>query len=292
MENKEIDLSIVIVNYNGQEWLAKLLPSLYDFYFQKTKFKVETIVVDNASTDNSVPFIQTFKWVQLLKTGHNGGFAFGNNFALKNIQSRYVMLLNSDTEFFSKGSDLDVLIEYMDRYSQTGIITPRVEISEGVMDKACHRGEPDLWTSFTYFIGLAKLFPKSEIFGRYHQTYKNLQEIHTMDVCSGAAMLVRCSAMKEVGLLDERFFMYAEDVDWCKRFREAGYLVVYNPTIKILHHKYKSGIQNSNSTIQSKSQYWFYDTMLQYYDKHYQNHYPKVFRLLLKTYISIKKSRL
>jgi len=289
MENKSIDLSIIILNFNGLKWLEKLLPSLKEKYLSHTKYQVEVVVVDNASTDESIIYLKTQN-IQFIESGKNGGYAFGNNLALKNNPARYVMLLNSDTEFSEK-SNLDTLIEYMDTHEQVGIITPRVELTNGQSDRACHRGEPTLWAAFTYFIGLEKLFPKSRLFAQYHQTYKSLKEIHSIDACTGAAMLVRRSVLEKVGLLDERFFMYAEDVDWCKRFREEGYLVIYHPEVKVIHHKYKSGMGNSSQSAKSNATYWFYETMLQYYDKHYRDSYPKCFRFFLQLFISMKKGK-
>jgi len=289
MENKGIDLSILILNFNGLKWLEILLPSLKEKYLSHTKYRVEVVVVDNASTDESVSYLKT-QDVRIIESGKNGGYAFGNNLALKDIQARYVMLLNSDTEF-SDRSNLDSLIDYMDMHEQAGIITPLVELTKGTPDRACHRGEPTLWAAFTYFMGLEKLFPKSRLFAQYHQSYKNLKEIHSIDACTGAAMVVRSSAMEKVGLLDERFFMYAEDVDWCKRFRDAGYWVIFHPEVKVIHHKYKSGLENSSQSAKSNANYWFYETMLQYYDKHYKDLYPKCFRSVLQIFISIKKRR-
>ena len=102
-------------------------------------------------------------------------------------------------------------------------------------------------------------------------------------------MIVRNSAIKKVGMLDEQFFMYAEDLDWCKRFRDAGYKIVFYPGVKVIHHKYKSGIKSSNKKTASVTQKFFYDTMLQYYDKHYGDKYPKFVRNLLRYFIFIKK---
>jgi len=289
MKVKSFDLSIIILNYNGRFWLEKLLHSLEKQFVQKTRYHIEVIVVDNCSTDDSVQFVKTFEWVKLMESGKNGGFAFGNNLALKDNQAHYVMLLNSDTELSGEKSNLDRLIEFMNTHENVGIITPRLLLINGCIDMACHRGEPTPWAAFSYFIGLEKLFPKSRAFAKYHQCYKNCDEIHSIDACSGATMMIRTSAMEKVGLLDERFFMYAEDIDWCRRFREFGYLVVYNPEVSVIHHKYKSGIQNSNQSKKTDTTDWFYDTMLIYYDKYYKKQRFSLFRCLLKLFILIRK---
>ncbi len=283
------DLSLIILSYNTQFWLKKTLTSLKEFYLDQTGYEVKTIVVDNGSTDGSLEMINDeFKWVKLIETGENLGFAGGNNLALEKVDSRYAMLLNSDLEF-EENSNLDILIEYLDQHPKVGVITPRTHFVNGQLDPACHRGEPTIWAALTYFLKLEKLFPHSELFGQYHQGYKDLGSIHTIDACSGATMMVRTSAMEKIGYLDERFFMYAEDLDWCKRFREAGYQVVYHPEVEIVHHKYKSGIKHTSKKIAKNTNRYFYNTMLQYYDKHYADQYPAFVRTLLRYYLATKK---
>jgi len=284
-----MDLSIIILNYNGKAWLEKLLPSLQLNWLNQTKFETEVVVVDNASTDDSVAFIEKQKDVRLICSDRNGGFAFGNNLAIRNNSAKYLMLLNSDTEFLPSASNLDILMEYMDETPSAGIITPLLLLDDGNPDPACHRGEPTPWAAFTYFSGLERLFPKSRWFGQYHQTYKLMNTIHDIDACTGAALLVRNEAVLKVGVLDERFFMYAEDLDWCKRFREAGYRVVFHPGVTIVHHKYRSGLANKDEIIKSDTRKWFYDTMLQYYDKHYKNNYPHSLRWVLKAVLALKR---
>lgn len=284
-----MDLSIIILNYNGRAWLEKLLPSLQTYWLQQTRYQTEVVVVDNASTDDSVAYVQKQTGVRLLCSDRNGGFAFGNNLALQNNPARYVMLLNSDTEFLPQGSNLDVLIGYMDAEPSAGIITPYLRLDSGLPDRACHRGEPTPWAAFSYFTGLERMFPRSKRFGQYHLSYQSLKTIHEIDACSGAAMLVRNAAVSRVGLLDERFFMYAEDIDWCKRFREAGYLVVFHPGVTLLHHKYQSGLNSKDRQIKQVTRKWFYETMLQYYDKHYRTQYPACFRWVLKGFLALKR---
>ena len=288
--SKRIDLSIIILNYNGQFWLKKLLPTLKENYLDISKYQVETIVVDNGSTDGSMKMLHSdFKWVNTLESGHNGGFSFGNNFALQKTSARHVMLLNSDTEFLTdQQSDLDQIIDYMDQNKEIAATTPKLELGDGKLDPACHRGEPTPWASFTYMSGLETLFPKIKLFSGYHQSYKNLDSIHEIDACSGAAMIVRNSAIQKIGLLDDNFFMYAEDLDWCKRFRDGGYKIFFYPNIKIIHYKNKSGIKSSNKKTSSITRQHFYKTMLQYYDKHYQNKYPKFIREIVKYFVLIK----
>jgi GT2 family glycosyltransferase len=284
-----MDLSIIVLNYNGKAWLEKLLPSLQAYWLRQTRLSAEVVVVDNASTDDSVSYLEQLDYIRLIRSDRNGGFAYGNNLALKENTARYVMLLNSDTEFLPQGSNLDRLVEYMDGEPRVGVITPFLRLDSGLMDQACHRGEPTPWASFSYFSGLERLFPRSRKFGQYHQTYHSLKTVHDIDACSGAAMLVRGSLLKEVGLLDERFFMYAEDIDWCRRFREAGYRVVFHPGITLLHHKYQSGLGNGDAELRKETRKWFYDTMLLYYDKHCDKQYPRFYRWALRFFLRWKR---
>lgn len=286
---KQIDLTIIIVNFNSEYWLSKTLHSLSEQYLEHTKLKVETIVVDNGSSDNSLEVLQAeFPWVQVIPLAENVGFAAANNVALRQISSTFVMLVNSDVEFFA-ASNLDTLVTFAQKHPQVAAITPRVEFTTGEIDPACHRGEPTPWASFTYFAKLEKLFPHNPHTSQYHQGWKDLQTIHTVDACSGAALLVRTTVIDEIGLLDERFFMYAEDLDWCKRMRDAGYLVVYHPGVRVYHHKYKSGLKTASQKIAKQTKRHFYDTMLQYYDKHYRQSYPQLVRSVLKVFVVIKK---
>lgn len=284
-----MDLSIIILNYNGKAWLEKLLPSLQQSWLEHTRFETEVVVVDNASTDDSAAFVEQQSGVRLICSDRNGGFAFGNNLALRNNPARYVMLLNSDTEFLPQGSNLDIMIDFMDAEPQVGIVTPALRMDSGLTDPACHRGEPTPWAAFTYFSGLEKLFPRNRRFGQYHLTYLSMRSVHDIDACSGAAMLVRSEALSKVGLLDERFFMYAEDIDWCKRFREAGYRVVFHPGVTLIHHKYQSGLGNGDAALRKTTRKWFYATMLQYYDKHYASSRPRCIRWALQLFLAFKR---
>lgn len=290
--SKKTDLEIIILTYNSGFWLKKTLATLYDHYLSKTKLSYKLTVVDNNSEDDTLEILRTqFAWANVMALPENKGFSHGNNQALKQADSTHVLLLNSDMEATPE-TDFDKLVAFMDAKPKVGIITPRIEFLDGSIDPACHRGEPTLWASFTYFSGLATLFPKSPTFAQYNQTYKDLSTVHTIDACSGAAMLIRKSYLDVVGLLDERFFMYAEDLDLCKRFRDAGHLVVYNPSTTIIHHKYKSGIKGSSKKIARETREHFYDTMLQYYDKHYAKQYPTFVRSLIHAVLVAKKGAL
>jgi len=285
---KKPSLAILILNYNSFFWLKNLLESLKSTYLLKPKYPVKVIVADNHSDQPLTTLKRQHKWVEWIDLPENNGFAAGNNAVLKSLNTTYCLLLNSDTQCTSH-SNFDILVDFMEKNKQVGICTPRVNLTTGKLDLASHRGEPTPWASFTHFAGLERLFPKSPTFGQYHQTWANFDTIHQIDACSGAAMMVRLDALPQVGYLDEQFFMYAEDLDWCKRFREAGYSIVYHPGVSVIHHKYKSGIKSSTSRTALKTKFYFYDTMLAYYDKHYRANHPEWLRTMIRIVLFIKK---
>lgn len=274
-------LSIIILSYNTKNYLAQALLSIKD---QLTK-DWEVIVVDNNSTDGSSAMVKKeFGFAELIQNKANLGFAGGNNIGIGRAHGEYVMLLNSDAELLPD-NPLDTLLEYLDAHPRVAAITPRVTMPDGSIDLGSHRGIPTPWNAFTYFTGLEKLFGRfpmlNRVLGGYHQTWKNYNRIHEIDACSCAAIIVRGTAIQEVGMLDERFFMYAEDLDWCVRFREAGWKVIYHPEVRVLHHKNKSGIHRetheSEEHLKTKrrAHAHFFDTMIQFYEKHYLVRYPK-----------------
>ena len=140
-----IDLEIIITTFNSEFWLKKTLSTLKQYYLDKTRLNVKVTVVDNNSEDNTLTMIRrSFRWVDLIELSDNHGFAFANNRALEKTSARYIMLLNSDVEF-NQHSNLDELINYLEKHPRVGIISPRVEFTDGTIDPACHRGEPTLW---------------------------------------------------------------------------------------------------------------------------------------------------
>ena len=286
--NNQADLEIIILNYNTSFWLKKTLSSMERYFLKITHYRVKVIVVDNASQDDSVEVAESFIFVTLIKSSKNGGFAKGNNLALKKASGRYIMLLNSDTEF-DEHSNLDPLIAYLDKNKQVGALTPRLIMADGSVDLACHRGEPTIWASFSYFLKLDKIFNfKVPFFNGYHLLHLDLNTTHSIQAISGASFIIRGKVLKDVGLLDERFFMYAEDLDWCWRIRKTGQEIIYYPLVTIIHHKKKSGLESDNQVISKKINIYFYQTMLQYYDKHYLSLIDRWWRFWLGLLVKLK----
>jgi len=271
--NKLIDLSIIIVNFNTKFFLGECLKSITNSV--KDNYEIEIIVIDNASSDGSIEELTSLKTklknLKIILNEKNLGFAAANNAGIKNSKGRYILLLNSDTEL-SKDS-LIKMIEFMDGHPEAGAATARLELVSGRMDPACHRGFPTPWTALTYFSGLEKLFPKSRLFGQYHEGYKNLNEPHQVDSPSGAFFMVRKEVIEKVGLLDEGYFMYGEDLDWAYRMREGGYQIWFNPEVNVLHRKKQSGRESENPQLRKLTQQYFFETMKLFYKKHYTHRY-------------------
>ena len=266
-----IRLSVIILNYNTKELLKGCLKSVLDslFLIQNS----EMIVVDNGSSDGSVEMVRDkFSKVKLIVNSKNLGFAKGNNLGMKVAEGNYILLLNSDT--MVEKETLPKVVKFMEENPKVGVATCRVELADGELDPACHRGFPTPWASLTYFFGLEKLFPKSKIFGQYHQTYKDLHTTHEIDSPSGSFYLVRRKTIDEVGLLDEDFFMYGEDLDWSFRIKQAGWKIMYVPEVKITHFKKQSGRENVDLEERKRATDHFYQTMKLFYRKHYQDKYP------------------
>lgn len=279
-------LSVIIVNYNGWNWVEKCLHS-FENLPPSQREQMQIIVVENGSTDDSLSQLQKIGGIQLIVSEENRGFSAGNNLGIQQATAPYIMLLNSDTEFLPNTDLFQLLENFSD--PKVGIVTPRINLADGTLDHACHRGFPTPWNAAWYFSGVAKLFPKWKFIAGYRQSWKDLTTKHEVDACSGAAMIVRASTLPEIGLLDEEFFMYAEDIDWCYRFAQQGYKTLYDPSVVILHHKHKSGLKNSSWETKERTTSAFFDTMKQFMDKHYQEKYPKFVLRLSSVMIDILK---
>ncbi len=271
--NKLIDLSIIIVSFNTKFFLGECLKSVE--LADKDGFETEVIVVDNASSDGSREEIQKLKFksqnIKIIQNETNLGFAAANNLGIKKSKGKYVLLLNSDTQLGKES--LIKMIKFMDGHSEAGAATAKLELTSGQMDPACHRGFPTPWAALTYFAGLEKLFPKSRILGQYHEGYKDPGKPHEIDSPSGAFFMVRKTVIEKVGLLDEDYFMYGEDLDWAYRMRESGYQIWFNPEVTVLHRKKQSGRESGNVELRKITQKYFYETMELFYRKHYSRRY-------------------
>lgn len=268
MEKMHLKLSIIIVNYNTKDLLSACLTSL--FAYKKKEDQWEIIVVDNASTDGSLDEVKSQK-IHLIANKVNLGFAAANNQGIRYAKGDYILLLNSDTEV-RKGT-IQTMLMYLESHQSIHVATCRVELPDGSLDPACHRGFPTPWAASTYFFGLERLLPHSKLFSQYHEGYKDMTKEHTVDCISGAFFLIRRKIIEKVGLLDEAFFMYGEDIDWCFRIGQAGYSIGFYPSVSILHRKKQSGRAHEDESIQKRTKLYFYETMKLFYAKHYRHRY-------------------
>ncbi|HHX60525.1 MAG TPA: glycosyltransferase family 2 protein [Epulopiscium sp.] len=256
-----MDLSIIIVSYNTQDLLRQTIQSVID---TTHKIKYEIIVSDNDSSDGSPLMVeQEFKEVKLIKTGANLGFSKGNNIGIKEAKGRYILLLNSDTVV--KGNCLDECVRYMDQHNEIGVLGCKIVLPSGKLDHACKRGFPTPQASLYYMLGLYKAYPNNPKYGAYCAAHLGEDEVGEADALMGAFMMLPRAVIDEVGGLDEAFFMYGEDLDWCYRIKEAGYKVMYYPKEYIVHHKGSSSKKKRIKTI-----YEFHRAMILFYNKHYR----------------------
>ncbi|MEK7577076.1 MAG: glycosyltransferase family 2 protein [Patescibacteria group bacterium] len=284
-KNDKVDLSVIILSYNTKELLRACLSTVFASLLGD--YTMEVIVCDNASDDGSLEMVsKEFPEVIRIQNGKNIGFAAGNNSGIKKSKGRYILLLNSDTEvrettFFS-------MISYMDAHHDVGVSTCKVLLPSGDLDPSCHRGFPTPWASLTYLLKLEKLFPTSTIFGQYHQGYKGLETIHEVDCIVGAFFMVRREVIEHVGLLDEDYFMYGEDIDWCYRIKKADWKIMFNPQTSILHRKKQSGRDNILKKRRNVTEVYFHRYNWLFYKKHYKKIYPWWITMMVDDFYTIR----
>ena len=258
------DLSVIILNYNTRDHLRACLQSVQA---EGSFIDTEVIVVDNASRDGSAEMVAAeFRWARLIRAPRNGGFAYGNNLALREARGAAVMLLNPDTRV-PRGA-FAVLLERLAADPRVGIVGPKLLRPDGSMHLASRRSFPTPSVAFYRLSGLSRLFPHDPRFGRYNLTFVDPDVPLDVDSVCGACMLVRRAVMDQVGVLDERFFMYGEDLDWCLRARQAGWTVRYEPAVVVRHqHGAASRKRAMRTTIH------FFRAMDLFYQKHYVERY-------------------
>ncbi len=259
-----MDLSVIIVSYNTKDLLRQTIQSVID---TTHKIDYEIIVSDNDSSDGSPLMVEEeFKGVRLIRTGANLGFSKGNNIAIKEAKGRYILLLNSDTVV--KGNCLDKCLGYMDKHNDIGALGCKILLPSGDLDHACKRGFPTPEASLYYMLGMDKRYPANKKYGAYRASHLGQDEVGELDALMGAFMILPRHVIDEVGDLDETFFMYGEDLDWCYRIKEAGYKIIYYPKAYIVHHKGASSKKKRVKTI-----YEFHRAMILFYNKHYRKKY-------------------
>ncbi len=230
-------LSIVFLNYNTRDLTRQALNSVLA---AAEGLAVEIFVVDNASVDGSADMVaEEFPQVKLICNEANVGFAAGNNVALRRVTGEYVLLINTDT--IVRRDALRTMVEFLDAHPEAGACGCKILDPDGTLQLDSRRGFPTPLAAFCKMSGLSRFFPKHPLIAHYHMTYLDPEQTAEVEVLSGSCMMVRKAAMDQVGLLDESYFMYGEDIDWCYRFHQAGWKNYYVPTTSIIHFRGESG---------------------------------------------------
>jgi len=227
-----MDISVVIVAWKAKHFVELCLDSLEKAPPRRT---MEVLVVDNASDDGTAEMIETeYPWVKLIKSAENMGFSKGNNVAIRQCQGRYIALVNPDVILFP--GCLDALADFLDLNPKVGNVGPRVFNPDMTQQSTCRRF-PTLWNNFCSATALATTFTKSRIFAGEHMWYFPHDRTISVEVIVGCFSMIRREAFDQIGLLDEELFMYGDDVDWCRRARDAGWEVMFYPGAQAIHDR-------------------------------------------------------
>lgn len=272
-------LSIIIVNYNVQHFLEQALLSARK---AAANLDAEIFVVDNNSVDDSVGMVrEKFPGVKLIANKDNPGFSKANNQAIHLSKGEYVLLLNPDTVV--EEDTFEKCIAFMDAHPQAGGLGVKMIDGSGKFLPESKRGFPSPWVAFAKTFGLSRLFPKSKTFNHYHLGYLDKEENHEIEVLAGAFMMLRRSVLDEVGLLDETFFMYGEDIDLSYRIIQAGYKNYYFSDTTIIHYKGESTKKGSLNYVKV-----FYNAMIIFARKHFKGQRAKGFIAMLQFAIYLR----
>ncbi|HPR32088.1 MAG TPA: glycosyltransferase [Prolixibacteraceae bacterium] len=272
-------LSIVIVNYNVKHFLEQCLHSV-----EKAckNIDAEVFVVDNNSVDGSTGMlIHKFPDVKLILNKHNLGFSRANNQAIRKATGEYILLLNPDTVV--EEQTFEKVLAFMDAHPEAGGLGVKMIDGKGKFLPESKRGLPTPWVAFYKIFGLSALFPRSKVFGKYHLSYLDEKSIHEVDVLAGAFMLMRKEALDKVGLLDEDFFMYGEDIDLSYRITCGGYKNYYFPETTIIHYKGESTKKGSLNYVRM-----FYTAMIIFARKHFSRKYAGLFSFFIHFAIYVR----
>ncbi len=275
-------VGIAIVSYNVRDLLRGCLASLR---LVEGCDHVDVVVVDNASSDASADMVLAeFQEVQIVCSAENLGYPRANNVALEKLRSMahrhdFLLLLNPDTVVPPLA--IRRMVDLFEEFPSIGAAGPRLVRGDGSIDWACRRGFPTPMTSTYHLMGLGRLFPQSRQFGRYRMTFLDERALAVVDAVVGAFMMVRGEVVDAVGLLDESFFMYGEDIDWAFRIKEAGWKVVYDGRVDVRHYKRESSRQSNRAQVE------FYRSMRVFFRKHYASITPPPMRWLIEAVVGI-----
>jgi len=262
-----VALSVVVVSWNVRDLLRRCLQSL------RSGVQHEIVVVDNNSTDGSAEMVRAeFPDVQLIANAENRGFPAANNQGIAVTRGRYVLLLNPDTEVV--GDALATMVAYADAHPDVGVVGPRLLNPDGSVQSS-RRRFPTLMTALFESTWLQSYAPR-RLLERYYVLDRPGDAVQDVDWVYGAALMARREAVRQVGMMDEGFFMYSEEMDWCRRFRDAGWRVVYLPTARIVHY----GGRSSEQVVAARHIH-FQTSKVRYFRKHHSAAAAEGLRLFL-----------
>ena len=274
-------VSIVVVHYETPTELDDCLRSIA---VASASLQVEVFVVDNASKSFDADAVsRALPDATVVRNSSNVGFSRGANQGLRQASGRYLLLLNPDTVLAP--DSLERMVEYMDAHPDVGLATARLILADGRLDLACRRSFPTPIRSFYRLTLLSRLFPKSRRFAQYNLTYLDEMAETEIDAPCGAFMIVRSQIREQVGLLDEHYFMYGEDLDWSYRIKQAGWKVMYAPVTTVTHLKRVSSRKSRTTTIRA-----FHNAMRLFYGRWYEARYPRIVSWLTYGAINIREA--
>ncbi len=264
------DISIVITYYNSPKYLKDCVDSIIN---SVRGLSIEIIVVDDASGDHSAKQLaEKYRQVRVIRNDSNLGYVRSNNIGIKASKGRYVLSLNNDT--LIKNAALEKLAVFMESHPEAGAVGPKLLNSNGSVQYQCRRGFPTPSNSFFYFSGLSRLFPKNKAISGYLMTHLDDKSTVEVDSLCGAAMMVRREVIDSIGLMDEKYVMYGDDIDWCFRIKKAGlpagkagWRIYYHPDAEIVHYGGRGGSRGwpFRNVIE------FHRAMAVFYKKHYSS---------------------
>lgn len=227
----QLDLSVIIVNYKTCDVTAQAIQSVLD---HSGKLDLEVIVVDNDSRDGSVKALRAaFPQVTVLATGHNGGYAWGNNIGIRQARGRFLLVLNPDAQVYD--GTLERAVAYMRDNPEVGILGGHVSLENGMQQPTLFR-EVSLTKLFWGILVPNRILRRSRHFGDQRYASLSRDAAQDVDVVAGCFMMISRAAVDKIGMMDDRFFMYSEESEWCWRARQAGLVVRYNPEIRLMHY--------------------------------------------------------
>ncbi len=266
-----MEISFLVVSWNVRDLVHKALTSIQD---DTSSIASEIILVDNASRDDTIAMVRAeFPNVQVIANSDNRGFTGGNNQALAFAQSRFLFLLNPDAELVPGAAC--VLLEYMNAHPEIGIVGPQLRYPDGSIQSS-RRRFPTFATALLESTRVQQWFPRNRWLARYYMQDKSDDAVQEVDWVVGAAMLVRREVYEQIGGMDEGFFMYSEELDWCYRAKQAGWRVVYFPRATVIHHEGKS----SEQAVAARDIH-FHSSKVRFFRKHHGILQAKLLRFFL-----------